>query len=78
MDAASIVTDTQRARFCPQTDRRTDGLCETSAPRLNFVECVCGGGGGGGGGGVGWGWGVGGGVLFVIMDIQTSMMDIHN
>ena len=56
MDAASIVADTQRARFCPQTDRRTDGLCETSAPRFNFIECVCvcvcvGGGGGGGGGG---------------------------
>ena len=40
MDAASIVYDTQRTRFCPQTDRRTDGQAETG------VEGVEGGGGG--------------------------------
>ena len=25
MDPMSIVEDTERTRFCPQTDRRTDG-----------------------------------------------------
>ena len=25
MDPISIVEDTERTRFCPQTDRRTDG-----------------------------------------------------
>ena len=32
MDPISIVEDTERTRFCPQTDRRTDGQGETSIP----------------------------------------------
>ena len=32
MDPMSIVEDTERTRFCPQTDRRTDGQGETSIP----------------------------------------------
>ena len=47
MDAASIVDDTQRARFCPQTDRWTDGQGETSIPPSTSLGM----GGGGGGGG---------------------------
>ena len=46
MDAVSILDDTLRTRFCPQTDRWTDGQGETSVPPFNFV-----------GDGVGWGWG---------------------
>ena len=38
MDPMSIVEDTERTRFCPQTDRRTDGQGETSIPPFNFVE----------------------------------------
>ena len=30
MDPMSIVEDTERTRFCPQTDRRTDGQGDTS------------------------------------------------
>ena len=30
MDPMSIVENTERTRFCPQTDRRTDGQCETN------------------------------------------------
>ena len=37
MDAANIVDDTQRTRFCPQTDIWTDGQGEASAPPFNFV-----------------------------------------
>ena len=32
MDPMSIVEDTERTRFCPQTDRWTDGLGDTSIP----------------------------------------------
>ena len=32
MDPMSIVEDTERTRFCPQTDRRTDGQGDTSIP----------------------------------------------
>ena len=32
MDLMSIVEDTERTRFCPQTDRRTDGQGDTSIP----------------------------------------------
>ena len=32
MDPMSIVEDTERAQFCPQMDRRTDGQGETSIP----------------------------------------------
>ena len=33
MDPASIVEeDTEQTRFCPQTDRQTDGQGETSIP----------------------------------------------
>ena len=38
MDPMSIVEDTERTRFCPQTDRRTDGQGDTSIPPFNFVE----------------------------------------
>ena len=46
MDLASIVEDTERTQFCPQTDRQTnrrtdrqtDGEGETSIPPFNFVE----------------------------------------
>ena len=38
MSEASTVEDTQRARFCPQTDRRTDEQGETSIHPFNFVE----------------------------------------
>ena len=38
MDLTSIVEDTKRTRFCPQTDRRTDGQGETSIPPFNFVS----------------------------------------
>ena len=34
MDPVSIVEDTERTRFCPQTDRRG----KTSIPPFNFVE----------------------------------------
>ena len=33
-----FVEDTERTRFCPQTDRRTDGQGDTSIPPINFVE----------------------------------------
>ena len=32
MDPMSIVEDTERTRFCPQTDRRRDGQGDTSIP----------------------------------------------
>ena len=32
MDPMSIVEDTERTWFCPQTDGRTDGQGETSIP----------------------------------------------
>ena len=35
MDPMSIVEDTERTRFCPQTDRRTVGQGETSIPPLS-------------------------------------------
>ena len=35
MDLASIVEDTERTRFCPQTGRRT---IKTSIPPFKFVE----------------------------------------
>ena len=38
MDPMSIVEDTERTRFCPQTDRWTDGQGDTSIPPFNFVE----------------------------------------
>ena len=38
MDLASIVEETERTQFCPQTDGRTEGRCETSIPPSNFVE----------------------------------------
>ena len=39
MDPMSIVEDTERTRFCPQMDRRTDGQGDTSIPPpFNFVE----------------------------------------
>ena len=55
MDPTSILEDTERTLFCPQTDRRangrrTDGQTDTWNP-------VEGGGGGGGGGLGGLGWG---------------------
>ena len=34
----SSVEDTQRTRFCPQTDRRTDEQGETTIHPFNFVE----------------------------------------
>ena len=51
MDPASIVEDTERTRFCPQTGRRMDGQTRWNqyTLRFNFVEV---GGGGGGGGGL--------------------------
>ena len=66
MDLMSIVVGTERTRFCPQTDRRTDRRtrwyqCHNHyTPPLStslkcacvcVCVCVCGGGGGGGGGG---------------------------
>ena len=41
MDPMSIVEDTERTRFCPQMDRRTDGQGETSIPP--FQLCWSGG-----------------------------------
>ena len=45
MDPMSIVEDTERTRFCPQTDRRTDGQTDGRTdkvipvyPPINFVE----------------------------------------
>ena len=38
MDPTRIVEDTEQTRFCPQTDRQTDGQGETSIPPFNFVE----------------------------------------
>ena len=41
MDPMSIVEDTERTRFCPQTDRRTDGQTDKVIPvypPFNFVE----------------------------------------
>ena len=38
MDVASIVEDTDKTQFCPQTDEWTDGQGETSIPAFNFVE----------------------------------------
>ena len=32
MDLMSIIEDTEQTRFCPQTDRRTDGQGDTSIP----------------------------------------------
>ena len=37
MDPTSIVEDTKRTRFCPQTDRRTDKV-KPVYPPFNFVE----------------------------------------
>ena len=37
----SIVEDTERTQFCPQTDRRTDGQTDKVIPvylPINFVE----------------------------------------
>ena len=51
MDPTSNVEDTERTRFCPQTDKRTDGQTDKVKPvypPFNFVEA----GGGGGGGGI--------------------------
>ena len=36
MDPMSIVEDTEQTRFCPQTDRRTDGQGETSIPSFQL------------------------------------------
>ena len=53
MDPTSIVEDTERTRFCPQTDN-----VKPVYPKQLRCVCVCvcvcvwGGGGGGGGGGV--------------------------
>ena len=38
MDLTSIVEDTERTRFCPQTDGQTDGRRKTSIPPFNFVK----------------------------------------
>ena len=41
MDPMSIIEDTERTRFCPQTDRRTDGQTDKVIPvypPFNFVE----------------------------------------
>ena len=41
MDPTSIVEDTERTRFCPQTGRRTDGETDKVKPvypTFNFVE----------------------------------------
>ena len=41
MDPMSIVEDTERTRFCPQTDRQTDGQTDKVIPvypPINFVE----------------------------------------
>ena len=41
MDLMSIIEDTERTRFCPQTDRRTDGQTDKVIPvypPFNFVE----------------------------------------
>ena len=38
MDLTSIVEDTERTRFFPQTDRRMDWQGETSIPPFNYVE----------------------------------------
>ena len=41
MDPTSIIEDTERARFCPQTDRRTDRWMDNVKSvylRFNFVE----------------------------------------
>ena len=39
MDPMSIVEDTERTRFCPQTDRRTDGQTDKVIPiYFKFVE----------------------------------------
>ena len=41
MDPMSIVEDTERTRFCPQTDRQTDGQTDKVKPvypPFNFVE----------------------------------------
>ena len=65
MDPTNIVEDTERTRFCPQTDRRIRWKqytpLSTSLKREGgWVGGWVGGGGGGGGGG-GWGGGGGGG-----------------
>ena len=41
MDLTSIVEDTEQTRFCPQTDRWTDGQTDKVKPvypPFNFVE----------------------------------------
>ena len=41
MDSTSIVEDTERTRFCPQTDRQTDKRTDDvkpAYPPFNFVE----------------------------------------
>ena len=38
MDPTSMVEDTERTRFCPQTDRRTDGQGETSIPTSTSLK----------------------------------------
>ena len=36
MDPTNIVEDTEQTRFCPQTERRTDGQGEASKPRFQL------------------------------------------
>ena len=38
MDPASIVEDTERARFCTQTDKRMDEQGETSVPPSTLLS----------------------------------------
>ena len=44
MDPTSIVEDTERTQFCPQMDRRTGGLGETSIPHFQLRWSGVGGG----------------------------------
>ena len=37
MDSTGIIEDTERTRFCPQTDRQTDKV-KPVYPLFNFVE----------------------------------------
>ena len=38
MDPMSILEDTERTRFCPQTDRRKDGQGDTSIPSIYSLK----------------------------------------